>query len=106
MCDEVCNGLECMKSMGVIKEVTTSQWSAGMVIIPKNTGVVRICVDLKPLNASVLQEPHPIPKVDETLAQLSGATKINANSGLNQSHLLRSHSHTQHLYLPFVVAVL
>ena len=52
---------------GVIKEVTTtSQWSAGMVIIPKSTGEVRICVDLRPLNASVLWEPHPNPKVDET----------------------------------------
>lgn len=79
---------------GVIKEVTTSQWSAGMVIIQRNTGAVRICVNLKPLNASELQEPHPIPKVDETLAQLSGVTKVDANSGFYQSHLLRSHGHT------------
>ena len=27
----------------------------------------RVCVDLKPLNANVLREVHPLPAVDETL---------------------------------------
>ena len=80
--------LEHMKRIGVIKKVTKpTQWCAGVVIVPKTTGAVRICVDLKPLNASVLREPHPIPKVDETLAQLSGATvfiKVDVNSGFWQ----------------------
>ena len=58
---------------------------------------VRICVDLKRLNQSVLREVHPIPKVDEVLAQLSGAavfSKLDANSGFwqiplsSESHLL------------------
>ena len=43
---------------------------------------IRICVDLKPLNESVLREVHPIPKV--VLAQLTGAklfSKLDANSG-------------------------
>ena len=56
-----------------------------MMMIPKKSGDVRICVDLKPLNESVLRETHPIPGVDETLAQLTGATvmsKLDANSGL------------------------
>ena len=86
--DKVRTELEKMERMGVIKKVTEpSQWCAGVVIVPKSTGAVRICVDLKPLNASVLREPHPIPKVDETLAQLSGATvfsKVDANSGFWQ----------------------
>ena len=34
----------------------------------QKNGKVRICVDLKPLNESVLREVHPMPKVDETLA--------------------------------------
>ena len=44
-------------------------------------------MDLKPLNQSVLREVHPLPNVDETLAQLSGArvfTKLDANSGFWQ----------------------
>ena len=34
-------------------------------------------MDLRLQNQSVLQELHPIPKVDETLAQLCGVTMFN-----------------------------
>ena len=77
--------LKRMETLGVISEVDKpSQWCAGMVVVPKKNNTVRICVDLKPLNESVLREIHPLPRVDETLAQLAGATvfsKLDANSG-------------------------
>ena len=77
-----------MEAMGVISKISyPTLWCAGMVVAPKRFGAVRICVDLKPLNQNVLREVHPIPKVDETLAQLSGATlfsKLDANSGFWQ----------------------
>ena len=77
----------------MISKVTQpTQWCAGMVVVPKWLGDVRICVDLKPLNESVLREVHPIPKVDETLAQLSGASvfsKLDANSGFWQIPLAK-----------------
>ena len=58
-----------MESMGVISRVDEpTPWCAGMVVVPKKSGSIRICVDLKPLNESVLREVHPLPKVDETLA--------------------------------------
>jgi len=34
---------------------------------------IRICVDLKPRIASIQREVHPLPIVDDTLAQLTGA---------------------------------
>lgn len=77
-----------MESMGVISKVEEpTPWCAGMVVIPKKNGSVRICVDLKPLNESVLREVHPLPRVDDTLAQMSGAkvfSKLDANSGFWQ----------------------
>ena len=71
----------------ISKIITSTLWCAGMVVIPKRSRTVRICVDLKPLNESVLREPHPIPKIDDTLALLYGATvfsKLDANSGFWQ----------------------
>ena len=86
--DKVKEELRRMEAMGVISEIRDpTPWCAGMVVVPKRSGAVRICVDLKPLNQSVLREVHPIPKVDETLAQLSGATvfsKLDANSGFGK----------------------
>ena len=58
-----------MESLGVISKVKApTEWCAGMVVVPKKDGKVRICIDLKPLNASVLRETHPLPKVDDILA--------------------------------------
>ena len=74
-----------MEEIRVISKVNVPiPWCAGMVVAHKKSRAVRICVDLKPLNQSVLRVVHPLPKVDETLAQLSGArmfTKLDANSG-------------------------
>ena len=72
--EKVQQELDRMESLGVISKVDKATlWCAGMVVIPKKTGTIRICVDLKPLNESVLHEIHPLPKVDDTLAQLHGA---------------------------------
>ena len=77
-----------MESRGIISKVDTpTPWCAGMVVDPKKDKTVRIYVDLKPLNTSVLRETHPLPKVDNTLAQLTGPTvfsKLDANSGFWQ----------------------
>ena len=77
-----------MESLGVISQIDKpSPWCAGMVVVPKPSGKVRICVDMKPLNENVMREFHPLPAVDETLAQLSGAkifTKLDANAGFWQ----------------------
>ena len=55
-----------MEKMGVISKPTS--WFAGLVIVLKKSGSVRISVDLKALNEIVLREKHPIPKVDDNLA--------------------------------------
>ena len=50
-----------------------------MVFVPKKPGSVGISVDL---NESVLRKVHPIPKMDDTLAQMTVAKifKLDANS--------------------------
>ena len=80
--------LKRMESMGVILKIKDpTPWCAGMVVVMKKTGSVRLCVDRKPLNENILCEVHPIPRVDEALAQLAGATvftKLDANSSFWQ----------------------
>ena len=78
-----------MESLQVISKIDEpTPWCAGMVVIPKKSSdSVHICVDFRPLNDSVLREVHSLPKVEEPLVQLSGATvfsKIDANCGFWQ----------------------
>ena len=77
--------LQRMEALGVIAKVQDpTEWCTGMVVVPKANGKVRICVDLINLNQSVRRERHPLPAVDQTLAQLAGAkvfSKLDANSG-------------------------
>ena len=94
-----------MEKLGVISKVDKpTRWCAGMVVVPKKSGDVRICVDLKPLNESVLRETHPLPGVDETLAQLTGATvmsKLDANSGFWQIPLSKDSCELTTFITPF-----
>ena len=77
-----------MEQLGVITRVSEpTEWCAGMVVVPKPNNTVRICVDLTHLNKSVCRERHPLPAVEQTLAQLAGArvfSKLDANSGIWQ----------------------
>ena len=94
-----------MESLGVTSRVNQpTQWCAGMVVVPKKSGSVRICVDFRRLNESVLRETHPLPKVDNTLAQLAGATvfsKLDANSGFWQVPLNESSRELTTFITPF-----
>ena len=58
-----------------------------MVVVSKKSDNNKICVDFHLLNESVERETHPLPTVEETLAQLAGATvfsKLDANCGFWQ----------------------
>ena len=64
-----------MEKIGVITKISEpTEWCAGIVVVPKPNGKIRICVDLTKLNKSVCRERHVLPAVDHVLAQLSGAT--------------------------------
>ena len=83
--------LQRMEELGVIKKVEQpTDWCAGIVVMPKPNGSLRLCVDLTKLNASVRRERHVLPAVDQIVAQLSGAkvfTKLDANAGFWQIKL-------------------
>ena len=80
-----------MENLGVITKVNNpTDWCAGMVVMPKPNGNIRICVDLTKLNASVCRERHILPSVKQILAQIGESTifsKLDANVGFWQIKL-------------------
>ena len=95
-----------MEPLGVVSKVNEpTSWCAGLIVVPKKSGDVRLRVDLKGLNENVMRETHPIPKVKDTLAQLSGAalfTKLDTNSGFWQIPLAEESGLLTTFITPFV----
>ena len=60
-----------MESLGVIEKVKERRrWCDGMVVAPKTSGDVIICVYLTKLNKSVKRENLSLPRVEEILTTL------------------------------------
>ena len=99
--DELCR----MEKLGVISRVKEpTEWCAAMVVMPKSNQKVRICVDLTHLNKSVRRERHPLPAVEQSLAQLAGAcvfSTLDANSGFWQIPLDRESALLTTFITPF-----
>ena len=97
--------LDEMQAKGIIDRIDEpTDWCAGMVVVPKSNGKIRICVDLTNLNKSVKREKHLLPKVDHTLGQLAGAkvfSKLDANSGFYQIELSKESSPLTTFITPF-----
>lgn len=83
--------LEQMTKDGIIEAVDEpTEWCAPMVIVPKKSGDIRICVDLSVLNDNIEREYFPMASVDYTLSQFSNAkvfSVIDANAGFWQISL-------------------
>ena len=77
-----------MEQLRVIEKIEEpTECCAELVVVPKQSGKVRICVDLTKLNENVCHERHTLPAAEQVLAQLSGATVfsiLDANSGFWQ----------------------
>nr|XP_039248050.1 uncharacterized protein K02A2.6-like [Styela clava] len=82
-----------MEQDGVISRVNEpTDWCAGMVVVPKPDGSVRIFTDLTHLNKAVKREKHPLPASEQILEQLSGSkvfSKLDAKSGFWQVKLAK-----------------
>ena len=60
-----------MEQLGVIAKIQEpTDWCSRVVIVPKPNGQVRISADLTKLNQSACRERHPLPAVEQILAQL------------------------------------
>ena len=91
-----------MEKLGVITRVRQpTKWCA---VVPKENGKVRICVDLTHLNRSVLRERHPLPAVEQSVAQFAEAqvfSTLDANSGFRQIPLNRDSALLTTVITPF-----
>ena len=71
--DEVRNHLKEMIEVGAIQKLS-SPWASAVVLVRKKDGSLRFCIDLHKLNARTIKDAYSLPRKDETLDCLGGAT--------------------------------
>ena len=83
--------LDKLQQLGVIKRVDEpTPRCAPIVVVPKKSTGIRLCVDLTRLNDAVLREQYMLPAIDQMLARIAGAkvfSKLDCNSGFYQIQL-------------------
>ena len=62
-------------------------WISPVVVAPKPSGDIGLCVDMRRANKAIVRERLPIPTVDEVLESLNGSTvfsKLDLRWGFHQ----------------------
>ncbi|XP_055542951.1 uncharacterized protein K02A2.6-like [Wyeomyia smithii] len=58
----------------VIEKVAEpSRWVSPMVIVLKDSGEIRLCIDMRQVNNAILRETHPLPTIEDIRWKLNGA---------------------------------
>lgn len=75
---EVIDGLlEEMLTGGIVVE-SKSPWSSPAVLVAKKDHHTRFCIDYRKLNAVTLDDPYPIPRIEDALDLLEGCRYFSA----------------------------
>ena len=95
---------------------SVSPWGAPVLLVKKKEGFMRLCVDYRQLNKVTIKRKYPLPRIDDLMDQLVGASvfsKIDLRSGYHhirvnaediQKNTFRTrYGHYEYSVMPFGV---
>ena len=84
--DELKKQLTELTSKGIIQP-SKSPYGSPVIFVKKKDGSFRMCVDYRALNKITIKNKYPLPRIDELIDRLAGATvfsKLDLRSGYHQ----------------------
>lgn len=70
-------------------ERSEGPWAVPVAVVPKTHGTWRLCTDLQRINAVIVPDPFPTPKIEELIDRVGGAkflTKLNTIKVIGKCH--------------------
>ncbi|KAI4293455.1 hypothetical protein PAPHI01_2729, partial [Pancytospora philotis] len=84
--DEIEIEIDKLLRLGIIRK-SFSPWCSPALLVPKHDGSKRLCIDYRKLNDLTIKDAYPLPRIDDILDTLSGASifsTLDATSGYYQ----------------------
>ena len=95
--NKVSDELQKLEASGIIEKVNSSEWVSPIVVSVKKSGKLRICIDLREVNKSIIPDKYPLPKIDELFNELCGATVFTQLDLASAYHQLLLHPESRDL---------
>ena len=95
--DEVTAELLRLEKEGIIERADSSPWVSPILAIRKKTGQLRLCVDLREPNRSVVIDSHPLLHIEEVFHELRGAQMFSTIDLQNAYHQMPLHVESRDL---------
>ncbi|ROL51121.1 Retrovirus-related Pol polyprotein from transposon 17.6 [Anabarilius grahami] len=94
---EVSTELNRLLTAGIIEPVDASEWVSPLVVVRKRDGHIRLCVDLREPNKSVIMDCYPLPHMEDLFTELVGASHYSQIDLSSAYHQLPLHPDSRNL---------
>ena len=89
--EKISTELSRLLKLDIIEKVDgQTTWLNPIFVVPKSSEKIRLCLDMRQANKAIIRERHIIPKIENILTELHGATyfsKIDLTEGYHQINL-------------------
>ena len=76
--------IDCLKEAGFIFEIEHLPWVSPLVAVLKKNGKIRLCINLKKVNATTIRDHYPLPIIDHVIKHVAGAEAYSFLDGFSR----------------------